>query len=995
MEFEVGDKVMLKVSPWKGVIRFGKRGKLSPRYIGPFEIIKRIGPVAYKLELPEKLYGIHNTFHVSNLKKCLADENLVIKASGLEQMRGVGAKYFVKLFMIPFSIVPFVKVHTKNDREDIGKLGAKGDIGFFIGYSADSCTYRVYNQRTKKIMETMNVSFDELLAMDFEQSSSKLGLQSMNSRQISSGLNLTYASSTITTQQSTEGELDLLFEAMYDDYIGGQSSTAARTVLAAQTHQVRQAPTISTSIAGTAPTPRNSSSQGTNFPNTSQDVDKLNSQQQHAQQQGNQASIQPKIVAVNVPNAMFDANTFVNPFATSSISDAESSSSQYVDPSNMHKFYLPYPPEFQWIKDHPLEQVIGEPSRLVLIKKQLQSDGDMCMYILIVSTMEPKNSRLVVRGYRQEERIDFEESFTLVARMEAIRIFLAYAAHKSFTLFQMDVKTAFLHDTLKEDVYVCQPEESLLKGNTDPTLFIRRFVDDILVVQVYVDDIIFGYTHPRPDIVHATCICARYQAKPTKKHLKEVKRIFHYLRGTVNMGIWYTKDSGFELTGFSDADYTGCKDTFKSTSGGAQFLGENLVSGSLKQQDCTALLTAEAEYASLSACCAQEHMEKGTIKLYFVKMDYQLADLFTKALLVDRFNYLVRRLGLQSVEERLVRYKKNEVVFIEKIKVLNLEVKLRDNTLDIYIKNLEKAEKERDELKLTLEKYQNSSKSLNTLLESQVSDKVKTGLGYKAASPVEEIFVKSSKMLENQENVKSRSDKGYHAVPPPYTGNYIPPKPDLMFIDEQVKSESVDVMSTISSSAVKTVESKVKSVDVKVKGVYNTIETKTIRKNNFIPSIIEDWNSDDKSEVEFEPKVKVKTVRPCIENIKFVKTAREKVEKEERLKLKELMELSTKLSDRVLDLEKIKTAQAKEIADLKNDFDVQAMMDADYEIATRLRAESREENHNQSSKEESDINLSDLSSHGTRSEEVFGYILLVKIKLLIKKLDDYQDEYQV
>nr|GEW15708.1 uncharacterized mitochondrial protein AtMg00810-like [Tanacetum cinerariifolium] len=109
----------------------------------------------------------------------------------------------------------------------------------------------------------------------------------------------------------------------------------------------------------------------------------------------------------------------------------------------------------------------------------------------------------------------------------------------------------------------------------------------------------------RPDIVHATCLCARYQAKPTEKHLKEVKRIFRYLRGTVNTGLWYTKDSGFELTGFLDADYTGCKDTFKSTSGGAQFLREKLVSGSSKKQDCTALSTAEAEYMSLSACCAQ------------------------------------------------------------------------------------------------------------------------------------------------------------------------------------------------------------------------------------------------------------------------------------------------------------------------------------------------------------------------------------------------------
>nr|GFA77552.1 hypothetical protein [Tanacetum cinerariifolium] len=95
--------------------------------------------------------------------------------------------------------------YPKNDREDIGKLGAKGDIGFFIGYSADSCAYRVYNRRTKKIMETMNVLFDEISAMAFEQRSSKPRLNSMTSRHISSGLDLTYAPSTITTQQPSEG----------------------------------------------------------------------------------------------------------------------------------------------------------------------------------------------------------------------------------------------------------------------------------------------------------------------------------------------------------------------------------------------------------------------------------------------------------------------------------------------------------------------------------------------------------------------------------------------------------------------------------------------------------------------------------------------------------------------------------------------------------------------------------------------------------------------
>nr|GFA56073.1 retrovirus-related Pol polyprotein from transposon TNT 1-94 [Tanacetum cinerariifolium] len=116
--------------------------------------------------------------------------------------------------MLIFSRAPLFlwdEAIATNDHEDIAKLGAKGDIGFFIGYSADSCSYRIYNRRTKKIMETMNVSFNELSAMAFKQRNSKPRLQSMTSGQIISGLDLTYAPSTITTQQPSEGELDLLF----------------------------------------------------------------------------------------------------------------------------------------------------------------------------------------------------------------------------------------------------------------------------------------------------------------------------------------------------------------------------------------------------------------------------------------------------------------------------------------------------------------------------------------------------------------------------------------------------------------------------------------------------------------------------------------------------------------------------------------------------------------------------------------------------------------
>ncbi|GKA81550.1 retrovirus-related pol polyprotein from transposon TNT 1-94 [Tanacetum coccineum] len=417
-------------------------------------------------------------------------------------------------------------------------------------------------------------------------------------------------------------------------------------------------------------------------------------------------------------------------------------------------------------------------------------------------------TRLVAKGYRQEEGIDFEESFAPVARLEAVRMFIAYAAHKNITIFQMDVKTAFLNGPLKEEVYVSQPEgfidpefpdhvyrlkkalyglkqaprawydklssflieHGFTKGIIDPTLFTRRHGGDILLVQVYVDDLIFGSTHldfskrfanlmknnfemsmmgelkfflglqvhqsphgifisqsqytiellkkhgldecvsmstpmatkrldadlqgtptdqttyrrmivglmyliaSRPDIAFATFVCARYQARPTVKHLKEVKRIFRYLRQSYNMGL--------------------------CTSGGLQFLGGKLVSWSSKKQDYTAMSTAEAEYVSLSACCAQviwmrtqlldygykynripmycdsksaiaiscnpvqhsktkhidiryhfikEHVEKGTVELYFVGTEYQLADLFTKALPKERFEYLVHRIGMRCM----------------------------------------------------------------------------------------------------------------------------------------------------------------------------------------------------------------------------------------------------------------------------------------------------------------------------------------------------------
>ncbi|GJU80457.1 copia protein [Tanacetum coccineum] len=296
---------------------------------------------------------------------------------------------------------------------------------------------------------------------------------------------------------------------------------------------------------------------------------------------------------------------------------------------------------------------------------------------------------LVAKGYRHEEGIDFEESFAPVAHLEAVQMFITYAAYKNITIFQMDVKTDFLNGPLKEEVYVSQLEgfiepefpnhvyrlkKALYGLKQAPRAWYDK-LSSFLIQHGFTKGGLMYLTAIRPDIAYATFVCAHYQARPTVKHLKEVKRIFPYLRQSFNIGLWYPKDSGFELIAYSDTDHARCKDDCKSTSGGLQFLGEKLMSWSSKKQDYTAMSTAGAEYVSLSACCAQsaiaiscnpvqhsktkhidnryhfikKHVEKDIVELYFVRTEYQLADLFTKALPKERFEYLVHRIGMRCM----------------------------------------------------------------------------------------------------------------------------------------------------------------------------------------------------------------------------------------------------------------------------------------------------------------------------------------------------------
>ncbi|GJZ31269.1 retrovirus-related pol polyprotein from transposon TNT 1-94 [Tanacetum coccineum] len=428
-------------------------------------------------------------------------------------------------------------------------------------------------------------------------------------------------------------------------------------------------------------------------------------------------------------------------------------------------------------KDHPLDNIIGELEKPVSTRLQIHEQALFCYYDAFLSSVEPKTfvprpdkvmvitlkwiykvkldemggilknkARLVARGYRQEEGIDFKESFALVARLDAIRIFLAYAAHMNMIVYQMDVKTTFLNGILREEVYVSQLDgfvdqgnlnhvyklkkalygliqaprawydllfkfllyQEFSKGTLDPTLFIRRQGKDILMISQsprgiflnqskYALESLKKYGMESSDHVDTPMVekskldedtqgkavdPTHYHrmAKPTEKHLHAIKKIFKCLRGTVNRGL--------------------------CTSGSMQLLGERLVSWSSKKQKSAAISSMEAEYIALSGCCAQvlwmrshltdyglgfnkismycdnksaialccnnvqhsrskyidiifhfikEQVENRVVELYFVNTEYQLADIFTKALGRERIEFLINKMGMRSFTSKTMK----------------------------------------------------------------------------------------------------------------------------------------------------------------------------------------------------------------------------------------------------------------------------------------------------------------------------------------------------
>jgi hypothetical protein len=314
---------------------------------------------------------------------------------------------------------------------------------------------------------------------------------------------------------------------MFDEYYGGTSTNASQqhSAAPAQNHQPPPSQDASTTVEAEAPTTSTSSTSTQATPVIESVLPRVDEQNQNTNFQ-EEPTNNSNDVALEEEEEVFE-----NPFA----SDSAESSSRFQEPSNTHSFNQRYPSTFQWTKDHPLEHVIGEPSKPVQTRRQLATDLELCIYICSISLKVPKNireamaenpwieamqeeflqyllhdswelverpldkrvldlkwlwknkldeemtvirnkARLVAKGYPQEEGIDFEESFAPVARLEAVRIFLAYAAHKNITVYQMDIKTAFLNGTLKEEVYVSQPEGFVDKEHPDYVYKLKKAI---------------------------------------------------------------------------------------------------------------------------------------------------------------------------------------------------------------------------------------------------------------------------------------------------------------------------------------------------------------------------------------------------------------------------------------------------------------------------------------------------------------------------------------
>ncbi|KAH9763962.1 Integrase catalytic domain-containing protein [Citrus sinensis] len=544
--------------------------------------------------------------------------------------------------------------------DNLGKFDPKSDVGIFLGYSNSSKAYRVYNKRTLVVEESMHVTFDE------------------------------------SNPSSTE-------KVVVDDN--------------AEEEQQEEAP--NRNQENTPPGIQEEHHEETN-------AEQNEGTSQTLPKEWRYVSSHPKDVILGDPSRGVTTRSSLRNTCEHAAFISQIELKSFADVENDESWIMAMQEELNQFERNNVWELVPNPEHQSIIGTKWVFRNKMDESGVVIRD----KARLVAQGYNQEERIDFDETFAPVARLESIRMLLAYACHKDFILYQMDVKSAFLNGYIMEEVYVKQPpgfenekfpdhvyklskalyglkqaprawydrlknfllDNDFPMGKADTTLFVKHKNQDILIVQIYVDDIIFGSTNEllckdfsscmsqefemsmmgelkyflglqikqneegifinqakyvkdllkrfsyengtakstpmsttikhsyekgkevdiktyrgmigsllyltasRPDIMFSVCLCARFQSCPKESHMLAVKRIFRYLIGTINLGLWYPRGTHIDLTCFLDADFAGYKVDRNSTSGTCHFLGHSLVSWFSKKQNSVALSTTEAEY---------------------------------------------------------------------------------------------------------------------------------------------------------------------------------------------------------------------------------------------------------------------------------------------------------------------------------------------------------------------------------------------------------------
>ncbi|KAD4178523.1 hypothetical protein E3N88_27114 [Mikania micrantha] len=757
--------------------------------------------------------AVNNAYYVQN-------RILVVKTHGMTPYEIWHKRKPFIGFLKPFGCQCIIL----NTKDHIAKFAEKSTEGYFVGYSSHAKVYRVYIKASRIIEESANVQFNEHTIN--KPGTSPDWLFDLDS--FTSAFNLVkeyvpeLQSTTTDSSQSTREEDFRVELPIASRQILAESTSAHNDV--SQSETVNTSHVVPLSDATSVSMSQEEDVSPSAVPNTMEtsprESDPTTVQSQRPQ---DMPEIQLEVVLPNLESRDLDL----------------ASQLDVIPRTRIHN-------------THPVENIIGNVEEGVRTRSSMH-EANICLFSCFLSQVEPKKvaealkdkswveamqeellqferqgvwkicplpkgmypigtkwvfrnkkddkgvviknkARLVVQGYTQEEGIDYDEVFAPVARIEAIRIFLAFAAAKNFKVFQMDVKSAFLYGRIDEEVYVCQPPgfedpkfpdhvckldkalyglhqaprkwyetlssfmlaNNFKRGTIDKTFFFKKSNQHIMLVQIYVDDIIFGSTNEslckdfeslmkskfemssmgeltfflglqvkqtptgifinqskyvknilerfkftyrkalglspdleeedvdqhqyramigslmyltasRPDIMFATCLCARFQANPKVSHMLAVKRIFRYLKGAPGLVLWYPRNEDFQFMAYTDSDYGGCNISKKSTSGGCQFLGSRIVSWQCKKLSCVSTSTAEAEYIVASSCCAQidnssaisitnnpvkhsktkhidiryhfirDYAEKKLIHLVKVDTEHNLADLFTKAFDEGRF----------------------------------------------------------------------------------------------------------------------------------------------------------------------------------------------------------------------------------------------------------------------------------------------------------------------------------------------------------------------